>query len=82
IYRNIQKHTSIHLCASMGLLNSAQLEKLKQAGVQHYHCNIETAPSFFPQLCSTHGVDQKIATIKAAQALGMKICSGGILGMG
>lgn len=82
IYRNIQEQTPIHLCASMGLLNSAQLEKLKQAGVQHYHCNIETAPSYFPQLCSTHSVIEKIATIEAAQALGMKICSGGILGMG
>ncbi len=82
IYRNIQTKTHINLCASMGLLNTNQLEQLKQAGVQHYHCNIETAPSFFSKLCSTHNIENKIETIRAAQELGMKICSGGILGMG
>ncbi|MFV0555370.1 MAG: biotin synthase BioB [Mangrovibacterium sp.] len=82
IYQSIGKHTPIHLCASMGLLSAEQLARLRQAGVKHYHCNIETAPSFFPELCSTHSIEEKIETIRAAQAVGLKICSGGILGMG
>lgn len=82
VYENIGKKTPIHLCASMGLLSKAQLGRLKQAGVEHYHCNIETAPSFFPEVCTSHTIEEKIATIKSAQELGMKICSGGILGMG
>ena len=82
VYKNIQKSTPIHLCASMGLLNRSQLEKLKDAGVKHYHCNIETAPSFFPELVTSHTMEEKIRTIKYAQELGMGVCSGGIIGMG
>ena len=82
VYRKIHQNTSIHLCASMGLLNREQLEKLKESGVSNYHCNIETAPSFFPQLVSTHTMEEKIKTIKHAQDLGMEVCSGGIIGMG
>lgn len=82
VYKNIQQTTPIHLCASMGLLNLSQLEKLKEAGVENYHCNIETAPSFFPKVVTSHTMDEKIRTIKYAQSLGMHVCSGGIIGMG
>ncbi len=82
VYKNIQQTSPIHLCASMGLLNRSQLEKLKEAGVEHYHCNIETAPSFFPQVVTSHTMEEKIRTIRNAQELGMGVCSGGIIGMG
>lgn len=82
IYKEIKEKSDIHTCASMGLLKKPELELLKDAGVGHYHCNIETAPSYFPNLCSTHTVEEKIETIKAAKETGLKICSGGIIGMG
>ena len=82
IYRAIAEKCDIYLCASMGLLTLEQLQKLKDSGVGHYHCNIETAPSYFPSLCTTHTVGDKLRTIEWAKEAGLKICSGGIIGMG
>lgn len=82
IYQEIKSKSDISLCASMGLLSKEQLQQLKDTGIEHYHCNLETAPSFFAQMVTTHSFDEKINTIKDAQACGLKICSGGILGLG
>lgn len=81
-YRELSARGGMGLCASMGLLDSEAMRRLREAGVERYHCNLETAPSFFPTLCSTHSIDDKIKTIRAARAAGMEICSGGIIGMG
>ena len=78
----IKKETGIHCCASMGLLGEDALRTLFESGVENYHCNIETAPSYFPSLCSTHTIEQKMETIHTARRIGFRICSGGIIGMG
>ena len=52
--RQIKRQSDIKCCASMGLLTRSQLQSLYDSGVENYHCNIETAPSYFRQLCSTH----------------------------
>ena len=82
IYRAIGKQSPIKLCASMGLLRTPELKALKAAGVERYHCNIETSASNFSSLCTTHTFADKVRTIREAKAIGMKVCSGGIFGMG
>jgi len=72
----------IELCGSFGLLDKDAFVRLAKAGMTRFHCNLETAPSYFPKLCTTHTVGDKIQTIRAAKSVGLSICSGGIIGMG
>lgn len=82
IYKELSNSVDIYLCASMGLLDYQSMKALKESGVKRYHCNLETSPSYFPKLCTTHTIEDKIETIRHAQSVGMEVCSGGIIGMG
>lgn len=82
IYKKLHKKCHIRLCASNGLLTSEAFLRLKNAGVDTYHCNIETSRNHFSSICTTHTYNDKIRTIQLAQKAGLNICSGGIIGMG
>ena len=79
-YETMKKECSIDLCASMGFLTREQLHRLHEAGVSSYHHNIETSKRYFPQICTTHTYEQKIATLKMVKEEGMYVCSGGVAG--
>ena len=81
-YKTLRGELKIELCASHGILSAEQLRRLRAAGVKRYHHNLETSRRFFPHICTTHTFDDRIRTIKLAQAAGLEVCSGGIIGMG
>ena len=81
-YTLMNRECDIDLCASHGLLTEEQFQRLYDSGVRMYHANIETSRRNFPNICTSHTFDDKIACIKRAQKCGFKVCSGGIIGMG
>jgi biotin synthase len=78
----IRSQVDIKVCGSFGILTSEQLAVLQEAGMDRYHHNLESSREFFPCICSTHSFEDRVDTIKAAQALGLSVCSGGIIGLG
>ena len=82
VVERMHKELKIELCCSLGFMTSEQFHRLHVAGITGIHNNIETSRRFFQHICTTHTFDDKIANIKRAQAEGLAVCSGGIIGMG
>ena len=78
----IKAETGISPSCSLGIMGRETALRLKNAGMETYHHNLETARSFFPQICTTHDYEDDVATIRAAKAVGLKVCCGGIFGLG
>jgi biotin synthase len=76
------KETGVRPCASLGMLSKERVKQLKDAGLYRYHHNLETARSFFPNVCTTHEYDEDIATVRLAREAGLSTCCGGIIGLG
>ncbi|MFY9268937.1 MAG: biotin synthase BioB [Candidatus Manganitrophaceae bacterium] len=69
--------------ASLGIIEDKRIAfKLKEAGLAYYNHNLETARSYFPNICTTHTYDDRVRTIEYCKEAGIRICSGGIFGMG
>jgi len=69
--------------ASLGIIKSQKIaDRLKESGLECYNHNLESSRRFFPEVCTTHTYDERVETIKHLKTAGIKICSGGILGMG
>lgn len=87
-YRTIQNFAKemskdIEICCSIGLLDEDDLIDLKNSGVSRFHSNIQTSVSSYKKIvATTHKVEDRIKTIKSAKKVGMKVCCGGIIGMG
>ncbi len=79
--RGINK-IGIHPCASLGIIDSAKARELKDAGLYRYHHNLETARSYFKNICTTHDYEDNVETISVAKAAGLSVCAGALFGMG
>ncbi len=78
----IRRQVDIKVCGSFGILAAAELAILQEAGMDRYHHNLESSQEFFPTICTTHNFAERVATIRAAQSVGLSVCSGGIIGLG
>ena len=80
--RRIKAETGIDPSCSLGILDYTTALLLKEAGMVTYHHNLETARSFFPSICTTHDYQDDVETIRAVKQAGLKVCCGGIFGLG
>lgn len=78
----LNKIGRIKSCASIGILNEGQAKKLAKAGLKRFHHNINTAGSYYSEVCTTHTFQERIDTCKFVKKYGMELCCGVILGMG
>jgi biotin synthase len=69
-------------CATLGMLNDEQTEQLRDAGLDYYNHNLDTAPEFYGNIITTRDYQDRIDTLERVRKAGMNICSGGIIGMG
>ena len=69
-------------CASIGILNQQQAKKLKEAGLNRFHHNINTAKSYHSEICTTHTFQDRLNTCKYVKEQGIELCCGVIIGMG
>ena len=78
----IRKETGIAVCCSFGLLDQEDCEMLRKAGITRLHNNLESSRTFFTGVCSSHSTDDKMATLRAARAAGLTLCSGCLINLG
>lgn len=76
------KELGLETCATLGLLKDGQAETLAAAGLDYYNHNLDSSRSFYPRIISTRRYDDRLDTLAKVRGAGMKVCCGGILGMG
>lgn len=82
-FRELKAQGKVRPDASLGIIRNQRVaDRLAEAGVECYNHNLETSRRYFPQQCSTHTYDDRLETIRLLKNAGIKICSGGIIGLG
>jgi len=76
------KALGLETCATLGMLSDDQSQSLKQAGLDYYNHNIDTSPDYYPVVISTRTFEDRLNTLENVRQAGMKVCCGGIVGMG
>ena len=72
----------LETCATLGLLQDGQAEKLAEAGLDYYNHNLDTSPEFYGDIIRTRDYDDRLTTLGRVRKAGLKVCCGGIVGMG
>jgi biotin synthase len=72
----------LETCATLGMLKDGQAERLKDAGLDYYNHNLDTAPDFYGEIISTRDYRDRLDTLERVRAAGVRVCCGGIVGMG
>ena len=76
------KALGLETCVTLGMLKDGQAEKLKDAGLDYYNHNLDTAPEFYGNIVTTHSQADRFDTLNKVRAAGIHVCCGGIVGMG
>ncbi|NJD25803.1 MAG: biotin synthase BioB [Betaproteobacteria bacterium] len=76
------KSLGLQTCVTLGMLQEGQAEKLKGAGLDYYNHNLDTDAEFYGQVITTHTHGDRLDTLEQVRDAGIKVCSGGIIGMG
>ncbi|HET6839333.1 MAG TPA: biotin synthase BioB [Bradyrhizobium sp.] len=76
------KALGMETCATLGMLTSDQAKRLRDAGLDFYNHNVDTSPEFYGQIITTRTMQDRIDTLACARDAGLKVCCGGIVGMG
>lgn len=76
------KALGLETCATLGMLNDQQVDTLKNAGLDYYNHNLDTSEEFYGEIISTRSYQDRLDTLARVREAGMKVCCGGIVGMG
>ncbi len=76
------KALGLETCATLGMLKEGQAEQLKTAGLDYYNHNLDTAPEFYGNIVTSHSQADRFDTLRKVRAAGIRVCCGGIVGMG
>ena len=82
IIGRIRREVAIDIECSLGFLTPYQAQTLHRLGVKRYNHNLETAPSMFAKICTTHTFQDRLDTLRIARKAGLELCTGGIIGLG
>ena len=72
----------LETCVTLGMLKEGQAEQLREAGLDYYNHNLDTAPEYYGEVVTTHTYQDRLDTLEQVRGVGIKVCSGGIVGMG
>jgi biotin synthase len=76
------KAMGLETCVTLGMLKPGQAERLRDAGLDYYNHNLDTAPEFYGQIISTRTYQDRLETLERVRGAGIRVCCGGIVGMG